>query len=202
MTDSPHRVGEYARQTAETQVAVAIDLDGTGGAQVATGVLFLDHMLTHIARHGCFDVTATAHGDVQMDAHHTVEDVGIALGRAFAAAIGDGRGIVRMAHAEAPMDEALVDVAVDLSGRPYSVVDLGTGLRGGLGDMDVDMARHFMESFALEARINLHIRTLRGANAHHTVEAAFKGLARALDAASQRDSRLGNAPPSTKGVIG
>jgi imidazoleglycerol-phosphate dehydratase len=195
------RTGSYARQTAETSVNVLLTLDGTGHHRIATGVLFLDHMLTHIARHGCFDVTIEASGDVTMDAHHTVEDVGIGLGRALLAALGEARGITRMAHAEAPMDEALVVVSVDLSGRPYAVVDFGRRVAGRLGDMDADLARHFMESLALEGRFNLHLRTLRGQNAHHIVEAGFKALARALDVATRLDERLVNVIPSTKGTL-
>jgi len=163
--------------------------------------LFLDHMLTHIARHGLFDLDVQAQGDVAMDAHHTVEDVAIGLGRALLAALGDGRGIVRMAHAQAPMDEALVDVALDLSGRPYAVIEFGETLVGRVGDMDADLARHFMESVAAEGRFNLHVRTIRGRNAHHVVEAGFKAFGRALDAATRLDPRLGDVVPSTKGTL-
>ena len=196
------RTGECRRQTGETTVAVRLTLDGSGRHQISTGVLFLDHMLTHIARHGCFDLEAQAQGDVAMDAHHTVEDVGIALGRALQQAVGIGQGIVRMAHAEVPMDEALVCVALDLSGRPYAVIDFGPNVTGRVGDMDADLARHFMESLALEARMNLHLRVLRGQNAHHIVEAGFKALGRALDAATRLDARLQGTVPSTKGTLG
>jgi imidazoleglycerol-phosphate dehydratase len=198
---SAARDGTFQRRTGETTVQIAITLDGSGRHSIATGVLFLDHMLTHIARHGLFDLDIQAQGDVAMDAHHTVEDVGIGLGRALLAALGDGRGIVRMAHAEVPMDEALVVVAVDLSGRPYAVVDFGDTLVGRVGDMEADLARHFMESLASEGRFNLHLRTIRGRNAHHVVEAGFKALGRALDAATRLDPRLGGEVPSTKGTL-
>jgi imidazoleglycerol-phosphate dehydratase len=195
------RSGVYSRQTGETTVQIRLELDGSGQQTIATGVLFLDHMLTHIARHGFFDLDVRASGDVAMDAHHTVEDVAIGLGRALLAALDEGRGIVRMAHAEAPMDEALVDVALDLSGRPYAVIEFGETLVGRVGDMEADLARHFMESLASEGRFNLHLRTIRGRNAHHVVEAGFKALGRALDAATRVDPRLGQAVPSTKGTL-
>ena len=201
MTADAARRGHYARRTGETDVSAAIALDGSGRHDIATGVRFLDHMLTHIARHGLFDLEVRAAGDVAMEAHHTVEDVAIALGRALLAALGDGRGLVRMAHAEAPMDEALVAVALDLSGRPYAVVEFGEQVAGRVGDMEADLARHFMESLALEGRFNLHLRVLRGRNAHHIVEAAFKALARALDAATRMDERLAGDVPSTKGTL-
>ena len=198
---SSGRRGDFSRQTGETTVTVRIELDGSGQHTIATGVLFLDHMLTHIARHGMFDLEVQAQGDVAMDAHHTVEDVAIALGRALLVALGDSGGIVRMAHAEVPMDEALVDVALDLSGRPYAVIEFGETLVGRVGDMDADLARHFMESVAAEGRFNLHIRTVRGRNVHHIVEAGFKAFGRALDAATRLDPRLGSAVPSTKGTL-
>ena len=198
---SDGRRGECSRQTGETTVEVRLNLDGSGQHAIATGVLFLDHMLAHIARHGMFDLDVQAQGDVAMDAHHTVEDVAIGLGRALLAALGHGRGIVRMAHAEVPMDEALVAVALDLSGRPYAVIELGETLVGRVGDMDADLARHFLESMASEGRFNLHVRTLRGRNAHHVVEAAFKALGRAMDAATRLDPRLGSMVPSTKGTL-
>ncbi|MCL4508004.1 MAG: imidazoleglycerol-phosphate dehydratase HisB [Chloroflexi bacterium] len=195
------RRGTYERTTGETAVRVTIALDGAGRHTVSTGVLFLDHMLHHIARHGLFDLDVAARGDVAMDKHHTVEDVAITLGRAFFAALDDGRGIVRAAHCDMPMDEALVSVAIDLSGRPYPVIDLGPHVTGTVGDMEADLARHFLESFAVEARCNLHVRVLRGVNAHHVVEATFKGLGRALDAASTIDARIAGQIPSTKGTL-
>ena len=201
MSADPSRSGTCQRRTGETTVDVRLNLDGSGQHTIATGVLFLDHMLTHIARHGLFDLDVQAQGDVAMDAHHTVEDVGIGVGRALLAALGEGRGLVRMAHAEVPMDEALVVVAIDLSGRPYAVVDFGETLVGRVGDMEADLARHFMESLAIEGRFNLHLRTLRGHNAHHVVEGGFKALGRALDAATRLDPRLGVDVPSTKGTL-
>ncbi len=195
------RIGRCERRTGETDVAVEVVIEGSGIIAVETGVLFLNHMLHHIARHGLFDLRVTAHGDVGMDKHHTVEDVAICLGRAFGAALGEGRGIVRAAHCEMPMDEALVSVVIDLSGRPYPVVDLGPYVVGMVGDMEADLARHFFETFALEARCNLHVHVLRGVNGHHIVEAAFKGLGRALDGASRIDPRLGKQVPSTKGTL-
>ena len=201
MTADAARRGPYGRRTGETNFSAALAPDGSGRHDIATGVRFLDHMLTHIARHGLFDLEVQATGDVAMEAHHTVEDVAIALGRALLTALGDGRGLVRMAHAEAPMDEALVAVALDLSGRPYAVVEFGEQVTGRVGDMEADLARHFMESLALEGRFNLHLRVLRGRNAHHIVEAAFKALARALDAATRLDARLAGDVPSTKGTL-
>ncbi|MCL4541527.1 MAG: imidazoleglycerol-phosphate dehydratase HisB [Chloroflexi bacterium] len=195
------RVGRCERRTGETDVAVEVVIDGSGVAAVETGVLFLDHMLHHVARHGLFDLRVTARGDVAMDKHHTVEDVAICLGRAFGEALGEKRGIVRAAHCEMPMDEALVSVAIDLSGRPYPAVDLGPRVAGMVGDMEADLPRHFFETFALEARCNLHLHVSRGLNGHHIVEAAFKGFGRALDAASRIEPRLGMQMPSTKGTL-
>lgn len=183
-------------------MSVRIGLDGTGEAAIATGNGMLDHLLHQLSRHGLFDLEIQASGDSALTGwHHTVEDCGVALGRAFADAVGGAAGIRRMGHALTPLDEALARVAVDVSGRGYAVVDLGisgTTIAGLPGDL----VRHFLESFAVEARITLHIETLRGVNAHHKAEAAFKGLAKALRDAVEPDPRGGTSAPSTKGVIG
>lgn len=188
------------RATRESTIHVELALDGSGRAEVATGVPFLDHMLDALARHGLFDLTVRAKGDLEVEAHHTVEDVGIALGRAVNDALGERRGIVRTAHAYVPLDEALGFVVIDCGGRGYAIVE--APLAGEtVGGIDADMFRHFLESFAIEGRLNLHARVLAGVNTHHKVEALFKALARALDAATRLDPRLGDAVPSTKGVL-
>lgn len=194
------RSASLQRQTRETTIAISIELDGSGRSDIRTGVPFLDHMLGHIAHHGLFDLTVSATGDLEIDDHHTVEDTGLLLGRAFHDAIGEGRGIVRMAHAEVPMDEALVVAVVDLSGRPYPVIDLPLS-QGTLGTMTADMVRHFLESFAMECRCNLHVRCLAGTNSHHVAEAAFKAVARALGAATRMEARRADEVPSTKGTL-
>ena len=194
------RQASLQRQTGETRVTVELNLDGTGTASVHTGVGFLDHLLELASRHGLFDLSVQAEGDMRVDAHHTVEDVAIVLGRAFSQALGDRRGIVRTAHSYVPMDEALALVAVDIGGRGYAVVE--TGLAGErIGTLDSDLIRHFFHSFASEARANVHARVLYGANDHHKAEALFKALGRALDAATRPDPRRGQAIPSTKGLI-
>ncbi len=194
------RVGTCSRLTGETRIDARWNLDGSGSAAVKTGVGFLDHMLDLLAHHGLFDLSVEAVGDLHVDAHHTVEDTGLALGLALLQALGDRRGIVRMAHAVVPMDDALVLVAVDLSGRPYCALDLP--LRGAmLGTMPDEMVSHFFHSLATEARCNLHIRQLAGENDHHRVEAAFKGFARALHAATRLDPVRGVRIPSSKGVL-
>ncbi len=188
------------RATRESRVAVELSLDGTGQCKVGTGIGFLDHMLEALARHGLFDLTVEATGDLQVDSHHTAEDVAITLGRAFDRALGERRGIVRIAHAYAPLDEALARVVVDVGGRGYAVVEAGlAGPR--IGDLDADMVRHFLESLAIEGRLNIHAQVLAGRNDHHKAEALFKALARALDAATRVDERLGGQVPSTKGII-
>ncbi len=194
------RIGTCSRITGETRVDTRWDLDGGGDATVKTGVGFLDHMLDLLAHHGLFDLRVETAGDLHVDAHHTVEDTGLALGVALLQALGDRRGIVRMAHAVVPMDESLVLVAVDLSGRPCCVLDLP--LRSPmLGSLPADMVPHFFQSLATEARCNLHIRLIVGENDHHKVEAAFKGLARALHAATRIDPARGGRVPSSKGVL-
>ena len=194
------RSATIERSTRETSVELSISLDGTGNADISSGLPFFDHMLDAFARHGLFDLTLRATGDIAIEEHHTMEDVGIALGRAVNTALGERRGIVRTAHAYVPLDEALGFVVVDCGGRGYAVVDAPlNGER--CGGLDADMFRHFLESFAIEARINLHARIMTGTNTHHKVEALFKALGRALDAATRLDPRLGDAIPSTKGVV-
>lgn len=194
------RRAQVQRQTAETRVAVTLALDGRGRHKVHTGLPFLDHMLRHLAVHGLFDLTVEAQGDLEIDPHHTVEDVALTLGTAFDQALGDRRGIVRMGHAYAPMDETLAFVAVDLSGRPYAVVR-ARWHGPSVGGIPNSLWPHFLESFAVTARCNLHARVLYGRDDHHQAEALFKALARALDAATALDPRRGGAVPSTKGTL-
>lgn len=194
------RIGSCTRTTGETSATVTWNLDGSGAARITTGVGFLDHMLDLLCHHGLFDLSVEVHGDLHVDAHHTVEDTGLALGAALRDALGDRRGIVRMAHAIVPMDEALALVAVDCSGRPYAVLDIP--LAGpALGALPAEMVPHFFHSLAAEARCNLHARLLAGTNDHHKVEAVFKGLGRALYAATRLDPARGDRIPSTKGVL-
>jgi imidazoleglycerol-phosphate dehydratase len=193
------RVGRTSRTTAETQVEVIWDLDGTGRFTGATRMPFLDHMLAQLARHGRFDLTVDAAGDVDVDAHHTVEDVGIALGRALRDALGDGAGISRFASEHAPLDEALVLAVVDVSGRPFLHYALPVS-RQRLGDYDTDLTEEFFRAFAVNAGITLHLLLVHGRNAHHIIEAAFKALALALDRAVRLDPRV-QGVPSTKGTL-
>lgn len=194
------RTATIDRTTGETAIRLTLDLDGSGRAEVGTGVGFLDHMLTLWAKHGLFDLRVTATGDLQIDEHHTAEDTCICLGRALDQALGERRGIVRTAHSYVPMDEALALVAVDLGGRPYCVVqaDFVTPRVGQLG---TDLVAHLLESIAVHGRLNLHAQVLYGRNDHHKVEALFKALGRALDAATRPEPRLADAIPSTKGVL-
>jgi imidazoleglycerol-phosphate dehydratase len=188
------------RKTGETEIRLTLELDGRGKAQVSTGIGFLDHMLALFTHHGLFDLTIQAQGDLHVDAHHTVEDVAICLGQALDRALGDRAGIIRTAHSYVPMDEALGFVAVDLSGRPYAVIDVtwhGSAL-GTIGDPD--LVRHFLETVATHGRLNLHARVLYGKNDHHQAEALFKALSRALDAATMIDPRR-QGVPSTKGML-
>jgi imidazoleglycerol-phosphate dehydratase len=188
------------RQTQETNVQLTLNLDGTGQHELETGVGFLDHMLAHVAVHGLFDLIVQASGDLQVDAHHTVEDVALVLGQALDQALGQRAGIVRSASAYVPMDEALAFVAVDLSGRPYAVTQVDwAGTR--VGSLPVTLIPHFFESLAVTARANLHARVLYGRDDHHKAEALFKALGRALDAATALDPRRGGAIPSTKGAL-
>ncbi len=197
---SENRQGSASRSTKETQIRAAICLDGTGAAQVSTGVPFFDHMLDQLAKHGLFDITVEAKGDIEVDAHHTVEDVGIVLGDAFSQALGDAAGIRRFASATVPMDEALVQAVVDISGRPgfFGGLDLPPAT---LGNFDAQLADEFFRAFATHARLTLHIRKLAGHNLHHIIEAAFKALAHALDEATCVDPRRAGQTPSTKGAL-
>jgi imidazoleglycerol-phosphate dehydratase len=193
------RTATVDRVTGETEVHLTLALDGRGGSQLQTGIGFLDHMLALFAHHGLFDLVVKAQGDLHVDAHHTVEDVGICLGQALSTALGDRAGIVRTAHSYVPMDEALGFVAIDLSGRPYAVIDV-TWHSSVLGNLDPDLVRHFLETVAIYGRFNLHARALYGHNDHHQAEALFKALGRALDAATQIDPRR-EGVPSTKGTL-
>lgn len=187
------------RTTGETEIHLTLELDGRGQAKVNTGIGFLDHMLTLFAHHGLFDLAVEAKGDLHVDAHHTAEDVAICLGQALDRALDNRAGIVRTAHSYVPMDEALGLVVVDLSGRPYAVIDV-TWHVGMLGGLDADLVRHFLETVAIHGRLNLHARVLYGRNDHHQAEALFKALGRALDAATQVDPRR-QGVPSTKGML-
>jgi len=194
------RVGRCTRETRETRIQAEWVLDGSGEADVRSGVGYLDHMLDALARHGLFDLHVRAEGDLHVDEHHTVEDVAIALGRALGEALGDGRGLRRMGDATVPLDEALALVAVDLSGRGLATLDIP--LRGPrLGQLPTELVPHFFQSLAMEARMTLHVQVLRGDNDHHKVEACFKALAKALDWATSIDPRMANVVPSTKGVL-
>ncbi len=194
------RYARVARKTRETEIELELDLDGTGEEDVQTGLPFLDHMLTQVAAHGLFDLTLKAQGDLHVDPHHTVEDVALALGEAFCTALGDRRGIVRMASAACPMDESLAEVTVDFSGRPYTVIQVEWSTPS-VGGIPVTLFEHFLESFAVQARCNLHASVAYGRDDHHKAEALFKALSRALDAATRLDERRAGKIPSTKGVI-
>ena len=194
------RIAQVERETRETKIAIRLDLDGSGQHSIVTGLGFLDHMLRHVAVHGLFDLNVQAEGDLEIDPHHTVEDVALTLGAAFDQALGDRRGIVRMGSAYVPMDETLGFVTIDLSGRPYAVVNVDwTGLA--VGGIPATLWDHFLESFAVTARANVHARILYGRDDHHKAEALFKALGRSLDAATQVDPRRGGLVPSTKGVL-
>lgn len=194
------RIATVSRKTGETDITITLNLDGTGKASVKSGVGFLDHMLNALARHARFDLQVQATGDLHIDEHHTVEDVGIVLGRALHQALGDYKGIVRMGHAMVPMDEALALVAVDLSGRGYFMFE-GSFSTPRIGQMGTSLIPHFLESMAHQGQFNLHARLLAGVDDHHRAEAIFKALARALDMAVQRDTRLVGQVPSTKGTL-
>ncbi len=194
------RSADISRITNETQIEIELNLDGAGAHEISTGVGFLDHMLTHLAVHGLFDLRVQALGDLHIDVHHTLEDVALALGQAFDRALGDRSGIQRMGDCFAPMDETLAHVAVDLSGRPYAVVR-ARWRTPYVGNIPVTLFPHFFESFAVAARCNVHARILYGRDDHHRAEALFKAWARALDAATQLDPRRGGMIPSTKGAL-
>ena len=194
------RTADISRQTNETQIQIKLDLDGIGNHEISTGVGFRDHMLTHLAVHGLFDLNLLTKGDLHIDVHHTVEDVALALGQAFDQALGDRKGIVRMGDCFAPMDETLAHSAVDLSGRPYAVVQAEWHMPY-VGNIPTTLFPHFFESFAVTSRCNLHVRVLYGRDDHHQAEALFKAFARALDVATQIDPRRSGTIPSTKGTM-
>ena len=194
------RTAEISRKTSETQIEIRLDLAGTGSHEISTGIGFLDHMLTHLAVHGLFDQSVSAKGDLEVDAHHTMEDVALVLGQAFDQALGDRRGIFRMADCFAPMDETLAHVALDLSGRPYAVIQ-AEWHSPYISNIPTTLFPHFFESFAITARCNLHARVLYGRDDHHQAEALFKAWARALDRATQIDPRRATGIPSTKGTL-
>lgn len=194
------RKAEVSRNTLETQIIASIDLDGTGASQLASGLGFLDHMIDQIARHGMMDIKIEAKGDLHIDAHHTVEDVGITLGQAFAKAIGDKKGVRRYGHSYVPLDEALSRVVLDLSGRPG--LEFGVEFkRARIGDFDVDLIHEFFQGFVNHALVTLHIDNLRGDNAHHQAETIFKAFGRALRMATELDPRMAGIMPSTKGTL-
>ena len=194
------RTASLTRTTSETDIALSLALDGTGKAEIATGIGFLDHMLTALARHSLIDLTVRAKGDLHIDFHHTTEDVGIVLGRALAQALGDKRGIRRFGHALVPMDEALAEVAIDISGRPFLAWDVAFE-RPKVGEMDTELFEEFFRAFAINALLTLHVTRRAGHNAHHVAEACFKATARALRMAVEPDPRAGDAMPSTKGSL-
>jgi imidazoleglycerol-phosphate dehydratase len=196
----PARSAQVARRTAETDITISVVVDGTGRSRIATGIGFLDHMLDQVARHGLLDLEVQAKGDLHIDAHHTVEDIGIAFGQAMKQALGDKRGIRRYGHAYVPLDEALSRVVLDLSGRP------GLGFhvpftRALIGTFDVDLIHEFLQGFVNHALVTMHVDNLRGDNAHHQAETVFKAFARALRMACERDPRIGGDVPSTKGSL-
>jgi imidazoleglycerol-phosphate dehydratase len=194
------RVAEVERNTLETRIRVRVDLDGTGRSNLQTGVPFLEHMLDQVARHGLIDLEIQAEGDLQIDAHHTVEDIGITLGQALAKAVGDKKGIRRYGHAYVPLDEALSRVVIDLSGRPGLELNVEF-TRAVIGAFDVDLFGEFFQGFVNHAAVTLHADNLRGRNAHHQAETLFKAFGRALRMALERDPRMSGVMPSTKGVL-
>jgi imidazoleglycerol-phosphate dehydratase len=194
------RTAEVVRNTKETQIRVRLDLDGGGAARLATGIPFLEHMLDQVARHGMLDLDVDAKGDLHIDAHHTVEDIGITLGQAFARAVGDKAGIRRYGHAYVPLDEALSRVVIDLSGRPGLEFHVAW-TRALIGEFDVDLVHEFFQGFVNHAQVTLHVDNLRGDNAHHQCETVFKAFARALRMAAEADPRAGADIPSTKGSL-
>ena len=198
--EAPARTARIERNTAETRIAVVLDLDGTGRAELATGVPFLDHMLDQLARHGMVDLAVRAAGDLHIDAHHTVEDIGITLGQALRAAVGDKKGIARYGHAYVPLDEALSRVVIDLSGRPGLDFNIPF-TRAMIGEFDVDLVHEFFQGFVNHALVTLHVDNLKGVNAHHQAETVFKAFGRALRMATEADPRMQGVIPSTKGQL-
>ena len=194
------RTAEVVRNTKETQIRVRLNLDGSGAAKLATGIPFLEHMLDQVARHGALDLEIDAKGDLHIDAHHTVEDIGITLGQAFAKALGDKAGIRRFGHAYVPLDEALSRVVIDFSGRPGLEFHVAW-TRALIGEFDVDLVHEFFRGFVNHALVTLHVDNLRGDNAHHQCETVFKAFARALRMAAEADSRAAGTVPSTKGTL-
>ena len=194
------RQGEITRNTLETQVRVKLDLDGSGRTRLASGIGFLDHMLDQIARHGMLDLEVEAKGDLHIDAHHTVEDIGISIGQALAQAVGDKQGLRRYGHAYVPLDEALSRVVIDLSGRPGLVFNVEF-TRAMIGEFDVDLVHEFFQGLVNHAAISVHVDNLRGDNAHHQAETLFKAFGRALRMAAEPDPRASGAVPSTKGSL-
>ena len=197
---SKARVAKFDRQTTETQITGALTVDGQGRYNVRTGIRFFDHMLELFTRHGGFDLTLAATGDLDVDQHHTVEDVGIVLGEAVLKALGDRKGINRAGYFVMPMDETLAVAAIDLSGRPHAVVDLKVRVRM-VGDLQTELVHDFFDGFASGARANVHVKVLYGRSSHHHIEAVFKAFARALRVACARDARLARMLPSTKGLL-
>lgn len=194
------RIARIERNTKETQISVSVNLDGSGEGRFATGLPFLDHMLDQVARHGLIDLAVEAKGDLEIDAHHTVEDIGITLGQALAKAWGDKRGLRRYGHAYVPLDEALSRVVVDLSGRPGLEYEVSFP-RARIGDFDVDLFREFFQGVVNHAGMTLHIDNLKGRNAHHIIETIYKAFGRALRMAVEHDRRMGDTMPSTKGSL-
>ncbi len=201
MTQQTKRQGKVERKTKETQIAVAVDLDGSGRSEISTGIGFLDHMLDQLSRHSLIDLSVKAKGDLHIDFHHTTEDTGICIGEAVAKALGDRKGIRRWGEATVPMDETLTRVALDASNRPYLIWKV-TFSKPKLGEMDTELFKEWFQAFAQNAGLTLHIENLYGENNHHIVESCFKGLARALRQAIEIDPRKSDAVPSTKGVLG
>ena len=193
------RTANIERVTGETQISVSLNIDGQGRAEIETPIGFMNHMLHALAKHSMMDLSVTATGDIETGSHHTVEDTAIVIGRCLAEALGDCAGIVRMSSKHVPLDEALSHAVVDLSGRGYPVIDMGSS--SNVGDFSPDMARHFFESMAYEGRFNLHLSVLRGTNEHHMIESAFKAFARALREAASIDERAAGSVPSTKGTL-
>ena len=198
--EMPIRTAEVTRRTAETEISVRVAIDGSGRTELASGIAFLDHMLDQVGRHALFDLAVAAKGDLHIDAHHTVEDIGITLGQAFKRAMGDKKGIRRYGHAYVPLDEALSRVVLDLSGRPGLEFHVPF-TRALVGSFDVDLIHEFFQGFANHALVTLHVDNLRGTNAHHQAETVFKAFARALRMACERDARMPGEIPSTKGTL-